>query len=458
MPSPAVATVRDDRRLPLRRRRSCPMASMVRRSRTTSWAPGRSHLFTTKMSAISRMPALAAWIESPMPGATITSVVSASDAISTSAWPDPDGLDQHHVEAGRVQDPQRLRRGHGQPAQVPAAGHRPDEHPAVGRVILHPHPVTEQRAAGERRGRVDREHADPQPGGPVGATSAPVTVDFPTPGEPVSPMHPRVARSCGAIAFITARSCGRAVLDQRDQPGQRPRVAVSGAAGRPAPPVARVGRAGRALSHGPGAGTRSSSASPWPPPPHSAAAPRPPPRRRSSWTRCSASLAPGRADRMAERDRAAVDVDQLRADAEVAHRLDGDRGERLVDLDQVQVRDRPPGLGQRAGRWRRRAGTAASCPGRPPCRARRSSASTGAPCGRGRLGGHRPRPRRRRRRSATPMPAVIVPSLANAGRSLASVSARGVGADALVGVEDHRIAAPLRHRHGARSPRRAGRS
>ena len=35
------------------------------------------------------MPAFAAWIESPMPGATITSVVSAREAISTSAWPTP---------------------------------------------------------------------------------------------------------------------------------------------------------------------------------------------------------------------------------------------------------------------------------------------------------------------------------------------------------------------------------
>src|SRR5215467_7838001 len=52
-------------------------------------APGRSLLFTTKTSAISRIPALAAWMESPIPGATITSVESAREAISTSAWPTP---------------------------------------------------------------------------------------------------------------------------------------------------------------------------------------------------------------------------------------------------------------------------------------------------------------------------------------------------------------------------------
>ena len=32
---------------------------------------------------------MAAWMESPMPGTTSTTVVSAAEAISTSAWPTP---------------------------------------------------------------------------------------------------------------------------------------------------------------------------------------------------------------------------------------------------------------------------------------------------------------------------------------------------------------------------------
>ena len=36
-----------------------------------------------------RIPAFAAWIPSPIPGATSTSVVSASEAISSSDWPTP---------------------------------------------------------------------------------------------------------------------------------------------------------------------------------------------------------------------------------------------------------------------------------------------------------------------------------------------------------------------------------
>ncbi len=38
--------------------------------------------------------------------------------------------------------------------------HRSDEDVVVGRVGLHPDPVTEDRAAAERRARVDREHRD----------------------------------------------------------------------------------------------------------------------------------------------------------------------------------------------------------------------------------------------------------------------------------------------------------
>ncbi len=41
------------------------------------------------MSAISRMPALIAWISSPSPGADTTTVVWEARAISTSSWPTP---------------------------------------------------------------------------------------------------------------------------------------------------------------------------------------------------------------------------------------------------------------------------------------------------------------------------------------------------------------------------------
>ena len=64
-------------------------------------------------------------------------------------------------------------------------------------------------------------------------------------------------------------------------------------------------------------GTRTISASPWPPPPQRAAAPTPPPRRLSSRARCSDHPGARHADRVAERDGAAVDVDHVVVDAEL---------------------------------------------------------------------------------------------------------------------------------------------
>ena len=47
--------------------------------------------------------------------------------------------------------------------------------------------------------------------------------------------------------------------------------------------------------------------------------------------------APGGADRMTERAGSAVDVDTRVLDVEVAHGRHGDRGERLVDLIEVDI-------------------------------------------------------------------------------------------------------------------------
>ena len=52
-------------------------------------APSRSHLLTTKMSAISMMPALSACTSSPVPGTSTTTEMSAVRTISTSSWPTP---------------------------------------------------------------------------------------------------------------------------------------------------------------------------------------------------------------------------------------------------------------------------------------------------------------------------------------------------------------------------------
>ena len=179
-------------------------------------------------------------------------------------------------------------RGPGEPAEVAARGHRADVDLGVERVVLHPDPVAEQRAAGERRGRVDREHADPLAGrAQLGRPARWSTSTCPTPGEPVMPTTWALPGVAAPGAAITSRSSGELVLDERDQPrdGARrhPRAPARRAPGR-----CRDG----AGPDRPQAGTRMIRASPWPPPPHSAAAPMPPPRRFSSRARCSTIRAP----------------------------------------------------------------------------------------------------------------------------------------------------------------------
>src|SRR6266571_6107086 len=186
------------------------------------------------------------------------------------------------------------------------------------------------------------------------AASAQATVDLPTPGEPVRPITRAVPVS-GAMAFMTARSSGERFSTReisrasaRASPERAPAMRASGSAGA----RCRRRRWSSAAPGGRGSATarrrhleqqRISLAA--------AAAER----RRAEPAAPAAQLAdqvqryprPRGADRVADRDGAAVDVDPVRADAEVAHRLDGDGGERLVDLDQVQVGHRAPGLAER---------------------------------------------------------------------------------------------------------------
>src|SRR6267143_1558034 len=62
------------------------------------------------------------------------------------------------------------------------------------------------------------------------------------------------------------------------------------------------------------------------------------------------------ADRMADCDRATVDVDAFLVELEHAGRVKGDRGKSLVNLDQVEVACRDPSLFESVGerkRWNR---------------------------------------------------------------------------------------------------------
>ena len=57
--------------------RSAPIERIERTSFSIVFAAGWSRLFTTITSGISMIPALSAWIESPEPGMSASTVVSA---------------------------------------------------------------------------------------------------------------------------------------------------------------------------------------------------------------------------------------------------------------------------------------------------------------------------------------------------------------------------------------------
>ena len=116
-------------------------------------APSRSALLTARMSAISSTPALIACTSSPMPGASTTMVVWAVLAMSTSAWPTPT-VSTKALKAGRIQHEDHVGRGLGQSAQAAARGHGADEDARIAAQVTHPHPVAQQRAAGEGAGGV----------------------------------------------------------------------------------------------------------------------------------------------------------------------------------------------------------------------------------------------------------------------------------------------------------------
>ena len=200
---------------------------MLRRSRTVESAPSRSALLTTNTSPISRMPALAAWMPSPMPGREQHERGVGGAATSTSDWPTPTVSMSTTSQPGGVEHAQRLRRGRRQPAEMAAGGHRADEDALVGGVLLHADAVAEQRAAGERRRRVDGEHARP-------AAPAPAWRDDERGGRRRLADARRAgdaddaapARRRGELA-PSAPDLGRAVLDERDQPRDVARATVA---------------------------------------------------------------------------------------------------------------------------------------------------------------------------------------------------------------------------------------
>ena len=170
------------------RQPSCgPSESTPRISRTIVSVSGWSDLLTTMMSGISITPALSAWIESPEPGISTSTIESAWSITSTSAWPTPT------VSRNTSSLPEASISS----AACSAASASP---PSAPRVAIERMKTPGSRKCSESRMR-SPSRAPPRNGelGSIDSTatsrscarwsliSAPISVDLPAPGGPVKP-------------------------------------------------------------------------------------------------------------------------------------------------------------------------------------------------------------------------------------------------------------------------------
>ena len=142
----------------------------------------------------------------------------------------PDRLDEDEVEAGGVHHRGRGRRRRGKAAGVAAGRHRADEDVTVAGICLHPDPVAEQRAAGDRARGVDGHDADRAPGRADALDQRRDEGGLSRAGRPGDPdeMRPpglRVQPAHGDFGDW------RSVLDGSEEPCQRPTVTCDGGRG-----------------------------------------------------------------------------------------------------------------------------------------------------------------------------------------------------------------------------------
>ena len=159
--SPARSSPRSSRSAAATRRsRRCAAPGSTRPPTTRRSAPSRSALLTTKMSAISMMPALSACTSSPVPGTSVTIDTSAVRMMSTSSWPTPtvSMMTTSLPAASSTSAASPVARA--RPPRWPRVAMLRMNTPASDAVRLHPQPIAEHGAAGERAGRIDGDHAD----------------------------------------------------------------------------------------------------------------------------------------------------------------------------------------------------------------------------------------------------------------------------------------------------------
>ena len=157
---------------------SRPSAPARARSRSRPWRTRRSSLQAPEMG--DEVQALKAGLleVADLSSSTRPTDRAPSGRRATSrrcSWPRPrprprsgqsHRLHQDEIEAGGVEHGRGGDRRRREPAGVATRRHGADEHVRVARVLLHPDPVAEQRAAGDRARWIDRDDADGTPGRP----------------------------------------------------------------------------------------------------------------------------------------------------------------------------------------------------------------------------------------------------------------------------------------------------
>ena len=140
---------------------------------------------------------------------------------------DADGLDDDDVEARGVEDVDRVERAARQAAERAARRHAADEHAGIAAELAHADAVAEDRAAGERARRIDRDDARScGRSRRIAAASFATSVDLPLPGTPVMPTT--CARPACAEHRVERRARLRRSPDSgaRQKPRDRARVAA----------------------------------------------------------------------------------------------------------------------------------------------------------------------------------------------------------------------------------------
>ena len=176
------------------------------------------------------IPAFKAWIESPEPGMEHEhDRVRVVDDVHL-GLPDAHRLEEDVVLARGVHQQRGLQRGLREPAERAARGHRADEHARVEEVLGQADAVAEQRALGERRGRIDGQHGHLPVGlARVGCECADQG-GLAHAGRTGEPDDGRLAGVRIDLAHELP-ALGIVVLHQRDRLGERALVAVEQALG-----------------------------------------------------------------------------------------------------------------------------------------------------------------------------------------------------------------------------------